>query len=61
MIEIVITLLKIIGIIVAWELLKYIGWRIVCWWVEKQVEKYEKQHYGDISKCPYLNSKNNNK
>ena len=55
--EIVITLIKIIGIIVAWELLKYVGWMFVNWLVKKQVEKYENQRGNDISKCPYLNNK----
>lgn len=59
MIEIVTIWLKIIGIIILWEVWKYLGWMFVNWWVERQVEKHEKQHYGDVSKCPYLNNKDN--
>lgn len=61
MIEIVTIWLKIIGIIIVWEVWKYFGWMFVNWWVERQVEKYEKQRGGDISKCPYLNSMNDEK
>lgn len=59
MMEIVTIWLKIIGIIIAWEIWKYIGWELACWLVEKQVKKYENQRGDDISKCPYLNNKDN--
>ena len=42
MIEIVTIWLKIIGIIIAWELWKFIGWEIANWWVSKQADKYER-------------------
>ena len=42
MIEIFSIWLKIIGIIVLWEIWKYYGWEFVNWWVSRQVEKYER-------------------
>jgi len=40
--EIIILWAKIIGIIIAWEIWKYLGWQFACWLVEKQVEQYER-------------------
>lgn len=34
--------LKIIGIIVAWEIWKWIWWEFTNWWVIKQTEQYER-------------------
>jgi hypothetical protein len=51
MIEIVTIWLKIIGIIIAWEVWKYIAWKLINWWVSRQVKQYER------GKCPYLNNK----
>ena len=59
MIEILNIWIKIVAIIALWEAWKYVGWRIACWIVDRQVKKYEKQHGDDISKCPYLNNKDN--
>ena len=39
--EIVTIWLKIIGIIIAWEVWKFIGWELVNWWVAKQTEQHE--------------------
>ena len=61
MIEIVTIWFKIIGIICLWEAWKYLGWMFVNWWVERQVKKYENQYGGYVSKCPYLNSMNDEK
>jgi len=40
--EIMTIWIKIIGIIVAWEIWKYLGWELVNWWVTKQAERYER-------------------
>ena len=34
--------IKIVAIIVIWEAWKWVGWRIVCWIVDKQVEQYKR-------------------
>lgn len=39
--EIITIWLKISTIIILWEAWKWVGWRIVCWWAEEQVEQYE--------------------
>jgi len=31
---------KIVAIIVIWEVWKYLGWKISCWIVDKQMEQY---------------------
>ena len=43
MMEIVTIWLKIIGIIIAWEIWKYLGWELACWFVERQVKKHENE------------------
>jgi hypothetical protein len=30
---------KIVAIIVLWEVWKYLAWELINWWVEKQVNK----------------------
>ena len=55
MIEILTIWLKIIGIIILWEVWKYIGWEFVNWWVERQVRKQVREHEKSKSKCHYLN------
>lgn len=39
--EIITIWLKILAIIVIWEVWKYLGWELVNWWVVKQAEKHE--------------------
>ena len=34
--------IKIVAIIVIWEVWKHLGWKFACWIVDKQVEQYEK-------------------
>jgi len=41
-IEIINIWVKIMAIIVIWEVWKYLGWRLVCWVVDKQMEQYER-------------------
>jgi hypothetical protein len=36
--------LKIIGIIIAWEVWKYLGWRIACWMVDRDMGKLNGKH-----------------
>tara|TARA_S200002703_G_scaffold130550_1_gene117847 strand:+ start:59 stop:244 length:186 start_codon:yes stop_codon:yes gene_type:complete len=50
--------LIIIGVIVLWEVVKYLGWEFINWLITKQADKYENQRDNDVSKCPYLNNKN---
>ena len=52
MIETILTIwLKIIGIIIVWEVWKYFAWQMINWWVDRHVKRYENRK----SKCPYLN------
>ena len=51
MIEIVIIWLRIIAVIVLWEVWKYFAWKLLNWWLEGHVRK----HKNSKSKCPYLN------
>jgi len=50
-IEIINIWLKIIGIIIVWEVWKHFAWRLIDWWVARHIKKYENRE----SKCPYLN------
>ena len=45
MMEIVTIWFKIIGIIILWEVWKYLGWELVNWWVTKQTEQYERDKH----------------
>ncbi len=40
MIEILNIWIKIIGIVILWEVWKYFAWEAINWWIDKQIDKH---------------------